>query len=415
MAFIRQRGDSGKWQVRWRDADADGKETSEQFTSKEQANVFRGLVDANRQRWPQGWVPGRGFVTEPTQGVGLTLREFFPVAIAARPGASADLKKRYLRQFERYVPDALKDKPMAKISGTDAGAWVAGLQSQPSGKGKKLSAKTAHNIFGTVSSVMKQALADGLVERNPFVGLGKGMRSNAPTMVCLEPAEFALIESELAAVEPLYAEFAAFLFWTGLRFGEATALVWDDIDYATSTVNVVKAWKRQEDNSYQVGEPKTKNGLRTVVLDEETIAALRARDPRLTALTRTAVAGAGQSLVFPNAVKGGRLSQSVFYQVYWLQAVGDARRRSGLTKLPRVHDLRHSHASFLLGNGVDILTVSRRLGHGSVAITGDVYGHVTANSNSRVLAAMKRGKGEAGLTLLAGGKNGKKKKHKKAS
>lgn len=75
--------------------------------------------------------------------------------------------------------------------------------------------------------------------------------------------------------------------------------------------------ERQADNSYVAGKPKTRYGYRDVLLDEDLIVALRARDPRL--------------------------SQSVYYQDHWLGAVGEARRRRGLTKMPRVHDLRHSH------------------------------------------------------------------------
>jgi integrase len=65
-------------------------------------------------------------------------------------------------------------------------------------------------------------------------------------------------------------------------------------------------------------------------------------------------------------------------------------------KLPDVtlHALRHTHASQLLASGVDVLTISRRLGHGSLSVTLDVYSHLISNTDDRAAAVMQTAFGD---------------------
>ena len=70
----------------------------------------------------------------------------------------------------------------------------------------------------------------------------------------------------------------------------------------------------------------------------------------------------------------------------------DWRRTLRVRKLPLVsfHALRHTHASMLLGAGVDVLTVSRRLGHSKASVTLDVYGHTVEGTDQAAVAAIER-------------------------
>jgi len=351
------------YQVCWRQ---DGKYVSVTFASRVVANKFRGKVDAADQRYPEGWTPGHGFVEQEETVPELTLRDWFPRAIAARPSAASGTKENYKRVFQRHVSDELKDMPLTKITREMAGGWVAGLVAAKS-------AKTAHNIHGLISSVFKQAVEDGLVERNVFVKLGPDLVPSRSVTI-LEPEEFELL---LSCFRPPYNEFTEWLYKSGMRFSEAIALQWRDIDFRRGLIRVERAWKRQGDGSMILGPPKTKAGTRTIAMPADLLARMASRRQGPT------------DHVFLNK-HGNLLSQSVYFKTAWEPALKAAQGK-GLNKTPRIHDLRHSHASLLLERGVPILTVSRRLGHSSVAVTGDVYGHLMGTSDDAVIAALSLG------------------------
>lgn len=363
MASMRKTtGKAGpRWQVRWRQ---DGKQVSETFATEKQAVMFRGLVDAAGQHFPEGWHPGAGFteVADEEPG-GLTLREWYPRAIASSPKAAPGTKKRYLTLIANHVPDELLDTPMDRITREQAGTWLAELLAVRS-------PKTAKNVHGVVSTCIKQAITDGHLNRNPFAGLvPRAERQVEP--VFLEPAEFELLCS---CVPAHWQGLVDWLYRSGMRWGEATALQWRDIDFGQGRVDVRRAWKKGESGFY-LGPPKTKRSRRSIAMP-----------PAYLGRVKAAYAGDPEGFVFL-APQGGRVWHHEFHQAIWLPTVTEAMTR-GLTKRPRIHDLRHSHASLLLGRGVPLLAVSRRLGHSSVAVTGDVYGHLEVGSDDVILAAL---------------------------
>jgi integrase len=338
-----------RWQVRWRQ---DGKSVSETFPTKPDAIKFRGLVDAAGQRYPHG-MPGRGFAPQGALAR-PTLAQWFDRAIDSRPGANNRTRSDYRRDFAGHVPAWLADKPIETITREDVGKWLVELAST-------LKPKTIHNIHNMVSSVMKDAQIDGLLTRNPFAGQLKSVPVRHEEMVFLTPAEFATF---LGFVSEYYRPLVTFLFGTGLRWSEATALRREHVDLDGARLFVVTAWKRQPGAGPLSLEPKSARSRRTVTLTA-----------RQVELLATAVDGkAASDLVFVNQA-GHRIEGGTFYGGVW----DVARKRAeatGFGKHPRIHDLRHSHAAVLLSGGQPVLAVSRRLGHASAAITSDRYGHL---------------------------------------
>jgi integrase len=82
-------------------------------------------------------------------------------------------------------------------------------------------------------------------------------------------------------------------------------------------------------------------------------------------------------------VEGGPLHHGNFFNRYWKEAVKAAG--AGVPKKIRIHDLRHTHASWLLSAGVAPLVVAARLGHSSATTTQNVYGHVTVEANDQAI------------------------------
>jgi integrase len=368
MASLRKtitKAGAPRWQVRWRQ---DGRSVSETFPTESGAIKFRGLVDAAGQRYPQGWVPGRGFAPALARP---TLAQWFARAIDSRPGANIRTRSDYRRDFAGHVPPWLADKPIEAITREDAGKWLTGLQDT-------LAPKTIHNIHGMVSSVMKDAQADGLLTRNPFAGQLKAVPVRHEEMVFLTPAEFATF---LGFVSDHYRPLVTFLFGTGLRWSEATALRTEHVDLAGERIFVVTAWKRQPGKGPLSLDPKSVRSRRTVTLTA-----------RLSDLLASATYGkAAGELVFANKA-GHRISSGTFYNGVW-DVARERAEAAGFGKHPRVHDLRHSHAAVLLSGGQPVLAVSRRLGHASAAITSDLYGHLLPEVDVALVSLL----GEAGL------------------
>jgi integrase len=147
-------------------------------------------------------------------------------------------------------------------------------------------------------------------------------------------------------------------------------------------LRVTKAWKRNStpteqrddgEHRYILGPPKSRRSTRTVTLP-----------PLLVDILRRVTEGkAAQDLVF-TAPHGGAWRQPDFYRGRWQVAVARARAEQGLVKRPRFHDLRHTHAVWLITAGVPLPVIQARLGHESIQITVDVYGGFLAQAHAAV-------------------------------
>lgn len=160
---------------------------------------------------------------------------------------------------------------------------------------------------------------------------------------------------------------------SGMRIGEALALTWDDVDLAAGTVAIRRTLTRTKAGGWVVGEAaKTRAGRRPIAVAPATVAGLRAHRARQ-AERRLLLGPAweGEGFVFDRG-DGGRSSPATVQQAF-----DRAVRGAGVPRLTP-HGCRHTSATLLILAGVPLKVVSDRLGHASVAITADVYGHVTA-------------------------------------
>jgi integrase len=396
MASIEARGNAvtPTWRVVWREH---GQKQWDTFATEAKAIAFKRLVDAADNHWPFGWVKGYGFTTATDTTTGPTLRVWAEKAITARFRAGARTKADYRRDMKNHVYPHLGDLPIAAIGELDIGRWLTLLIESG------MAPKTIQNIHGTVSSIMNDAMAQRppLVDHNPFAGrLGELPDVRTEEMVFLTQAEFRSIVRWMS--DP-YSSLARLLAGTGLRYGEATALSVRSVDLLDRrpALNVVRAWKRLPDSTYMLGEPKTPRARRTLSLSAE-----------LVDLLLPLVAGKrGDELVI-QSVNGHQLLNSTFHDVGWEPAVARARvcethllqqrRRNGklprvpescqcdgvLDKEPRIHDIRHSHVSWLIADGHPLAAISRRLGHNSITTTVDRYGHRVPDMDDAINASI---------------------------
>lgn len=379
MAYVEQRSHkSGKtWRVVWRQADLPGRQ-QETFGDPKDAAKFKLMVQAAGERWPEGWVKRQG----PADQADSTLPTFAQWAertIAVRARANGRTRSDYQRDLRVHLLPTFGDLPLDRISREHVGQWLIGFRTAPlAATSRPPSAKTVNNVHGLASSIIDDAVRDGLLPRNVFRGAAGGVPNvRSEEMVFLTRPEFDVLH---ARIPEHYRTLALFLVLTGLRWSEATALTVSDVQlFGRPTVTVWKAWKRQPDHTFVLGEPKSRRSRRTIGLPDEAVEALI-----------PLVAGrAGSERLFLSPMGQTVLNSNFRYRA-WAPAVKLAAAEAQMEKQPRVHDLRHTHVAWLIEQGVDLVSIQRRLGHESIQTTIDRYGHLTPEADERINAALAR-------------------------
>lgn len=169
---------------------------------------------------------------------------------------------------------------------------------------------------------------------------------------------------------------------TGMRRGELLALRWQDLDLERGRVTVARSLE-QTKAGLRFKEPKTKRGRRTITLPASAVADLRThwREQQEVRLKLGAGKSPPEALVFSDIDGSPRLPQTVSQT--WMKVTAAAKVEATF------HSLRHTHASHLIAAGVDVLTISRRLGHASPTITLEVYGHLMPQADDKAAVAIE--------------------------
>lgn len=146
-----------------------------------------------------------------------------------------------------------------------------------------------------------------------------------------------------------------FLISTGMRFGEAAALQWDDVDLETGAINITKTTTQGIGGTVVKGSPKTDSGIRTIYVGENVLSWLK-----------TLNSGATSRYVFPNK-RGEVIPQSSAIR-YWNDVCDEIN-------IPHqgMHSLRHTWATRALEAGINVKTVSSMLGHKNITTTMNTY------------------------------------------
>lgn len=269
---------------------------------------------------------------------------------------SGDLfKPSVIRSYEQslnlYVLEGLGGVPLDELRRAD----LQDLADKLSSKGK--SASTVSNALKPVRAICRRALDRDELAVNPTTGV---------RLPAIRSARATVVDSQMAAelLEALDGEDRAIYataFYAGLRKGELQALRWTDVDLAGGVLRVERSWDEVEGAQ----EPKTRHSRRTVPL----IPTLR--DELLEHRMRQGRDGSG--LVF------GKTEFSPFVHTALLARVKRIWKGKGLTYV-KLHDARHTFASLLIAAGEDPKRIQSYLGHSTITVTFDVYGHLLPGS-----------------------------------
>lgn len=334
----------------------DGKQTSSSFNNPQEAVEFQTLANkTNPTKALEVWAT-RGIAPNMHTVVGWCLYH-----VDHLTGVNQATRAKYSSYIANDIaPSGIGPLPLTALTNADVATWLNGLTG---------SAKTVANKHGFLAGALNAAVRARHIQSNPCDG-NRLRRDEPAEMVFMNHAEFAIL---LAAVTEPWQPLVEFLAATGCRWGEASALRPSDVDLAEGTVRIQRAWRYVSGEGYQLGPPKTRRSIRTIDVAPGTLAKL----------------DLSREWVFTNSGRGrrgdtGPVRAHNFNPNVWVPAVRRAKEK-GLTKSPRVHDLRHSNASWLIQAGVPLPVIQRHLGHESIQTTVDRYGHLDRRS-SRVVA-----------------------------
>ena len=309
-----------------------------------------------------------------------TLAQYLSKYIDHLTGTKPGTPKKY-RSYLRNDMQTIGTIPLTALTSADVARWINAMN-QPDASGARPSGKTIANKHGFLAGALNAAVRQGVIKSNPCEST-RLPRWDRKEMVFLERDEFKIL---LQAVPEYWRPLVEFLVSSGCRWSEATALKPAAVNVAAGTVRITKAWEEGEEGGYEYGVPKTQKSVRTINVPKRVLEQLD-----LSGEWVFTNSGRGKGQFADGMIRDdpGPVRIHSFHPNVWTPAI-DRAQAEGLTKRPRIHDLRHTCASWLIAAGIPMNVVQRHLGHESITTTVDRYSHVDRHSARAAADAMGR-------------------------
>lgn len=300
-----------------------------------------------------------------------------------------DLKYSTLKNYQGIFKNhlgPLADRPLDQITRPELKDLIRGKD--------HLSRATQTRIKALISVILSHAVEDELITANPASGLGRHLnrkqdkKANVDALTCEEAAKLLAVMQEHY---PRYQPFFLTAIMTGLRLGELLALEWGDIDFNGHFIEVRRSYVEG-----RITTPKNHQS-RKVDMSDGLADALRELHTQRKKDALAKWGGKVPDLVFVNEAGHVLDHANLRRRVFW-----PALEKASLRRI-RIHDLRHTYASLLIGNGETLAYVRDQLGHHSIQITVDTYGHLVPGANRQAVCKLDRQ-----LGCIGGAKNGTK-------
>jgi len=355
---IQRRGSS--WRARYYGPDG-----------RQRGKSFKHRSDAQRWLTEQRSFVAQGDWTDPARGR-ITFGEYAMAWLTSRTDLKPKTRHQYQSLLSQHILPTWRTVPLAKITFEGLSEWVALLSAGdlgPSG--------IRQSVF-VLSAALDHAVRSGRIRANPARGLGLP-RVQRRDYIFLTHDQL----HELASATGPWRVLVLLLGYTGLRWGEATALRVRDIDLNRRRIDVRRAFS-DVGGRIVLGTPKSHQS-RTVpiprFLAREIAQALPGKGPDDLVFT----VPSGSMLRLPN----------------WRRAVFlSARNRACISPRFRIHDLRHTAASLMIQAGYPPKMLQEILGHASITTTLDLYGHLYPGDMDRYADRLDSAADEAGKSKM---------------
>jgi integrase len=295
---------------------------------------------------------------------------------------SPKTRERWNQLAVNQIAPRLGSAPLQRIRPSHLAELYAALMREGGVGGKPLAPLTVGHCHRLLRRALGHAVTWGLIQQNPAAVARPPRVQEQEIEIPSETEIAAVLERLKERNRPLYT-LAVLALSSGTRRGELCGLCWKDLDANTGLLRIERSLETTKEEGIRVKSPKTRHGKRTISLPASTIEELRAhwkvqQEQRLAlGLGRATPDDPIFAMADGSPLKPNTLSRD------WLRFTGSVGRSINL------HSLRHHHASNLIAAGVDVLTISRRLGHASPTITLGVYGHLYPNADGKAEQAIE--------------------------
>jgi len=286
------------------------------------------------------------------------------ITVTVPATCKASTEHDYLMILDKHVLPAFGAKKVTEITRATVREFL--LSKVNEGKSRSM----VNYLKSCLSGVLNLAVDDETIAVNPAQRLGKIARTDkTKRMDPLTREELSRLLGTFGEKYPEHYPLALTLARTGMRIGEALALQWGDIDFTGRFITVQRGFSRG-----RLEIPKSGRARRIDMSQQltDTLLALR------TCRKEEALAkgwGTPREWIFTTEA-GTTLDLNNWRNRIFNRAL----EKAGLRRV-RVHDLRHTFASLLIQDGVSLAYVKEQLGHHSISVTVDIYGHLTPGAN----------------------------------
>lgn len=291
--------------------------------------------------------------------------------------------------YRVYISKYFKNADMRAISVTDIKEYRNWLKSQPSVKGGTLTNSHVNQQMIFVHKMFDVAIANRIRQDNPCNGLRR-LPQQHKEMAYYTPEQFKQFDSLFEEAEYSFQLLYRVLMYTGVRIGEALALTWDQINFDEKYIDV-KYSAYYRNGKVHIGTVKTSQSNRRIYIHSGFAEELREWKVKQFEFLQEFTQNPSSLQIYqttPEVLTAPNVSN---FRVILKKRMPDN------LKLIRNHDFRHSHAAFLVsqglrnGEGKDYIffTLMKRLGHSSINTTINVYSHLFPTQQKEIASAFE--------------------------
>ncbi|MCD8336206.1 MAG: site-specific integrase [Lachnospiraceae bacterium] len=334
-----------------------------------------------------------------------TLNSYFEdyLEVYAIPRIRATTVEAYRNIWKAFVADTFGKRKLADITRT---MIIKSLNKTI--KEKNPSNGTVDNITSLLSSCFDRAVTDGYILKNPALKLekdiAKGRKPKVKVALTDEQQQVFLKFLRESNVYNIYYPMFVFMFGTGTRIGEVSALTWEDVDFQKNMVTICRTicYKKgdQEKPHFIVNEPKTDAGNRQVPLMADVKKALiqQRRNKFALGIPKCEVCGISDYIFttrtgkpYTNAGINAAVKRMIaaYNRQETEQAVQENREPYLLPDFS-CHNTRHTFTTQLCQGTNDIKAIQDILGHSDVSTTLNIYAHCTENQKRESMEELEK-------------------------